>query len=376
MSERIISADGHMDLFYLDEDTFRSRAPANMKDRVPNVRTVDGKPTWVGDGAAMGGHRAWMGRQPMTNHRGRRMREAGWEPTHPSDPKLRARDMDLDNIAVEVIYGIRFVEDSIKDPDVITATYRAYNDFIAEFCGHDPGRFIGIADIPAHSPDAAAAEIRRIGKNGHGLKGALFDFFNGPAPIWHEMWEPMWAAAEEEEVALSFHIGAGHGTTTVGPRTAEEKLRGDTPKVSKEAHIAVVAMQADECLVSIILCGALERHPALKVVMAESHIGWIPYVLERLDTKFREGEYEGMISTPPSVLFQRQMWATFQDDKVGAQLAEEYAPDNFCWASDYPHRDGIWPDSQEFIAHTMGGLSDKMRRRLTADNVARLYDIQ
>ena len=116
----------------------------------------------------------------MTNHRGRRMREAGWEPTHPSDPKLRARDMEIDNIEVEVIYGIRFVEDSIRDPDVITATYRAYNDFIAEFCEHDPGRFIGIADIPAHSPDAAAAELRRIGSNGLGLKGALFDFFNGP----------------------------------------------------------------------------------------------------------------------------------------------------------------------------------------------------
>ena len=215
-----------------------------------------------------------------------------------------------------------------------------------------------------------------MGKNGLGLKGALFDFFNGPAPIWHEMWEPMWAAAEEEEVALSFHIGAGHGTTTVGPRNAEEKLRRNIPKVSQEAHIAVVAMQADECLVSIILCGALERHPALKVVMAESHIGWIPYVLERLDTKFREGEYEGMISTPPSALFRRQMWATFQDDKVGAQLAEEYAPENFCWASDYPHRDGIWPDSQEFIDQTMGGLSDKMRRRLTLDNVTRLYNIQ
>lgn len=376
MSDRVISADGHMDLFYLDEDTFTSRAPASMKERVPNVRTVDGKPTWVGDGVVMGGHRAWMGRQPMTNHRGRRMREAGWEPTHPSDPKLRARDLDMDGIAAEVIYGIRFVEDSIEDPQVVTATYRAYNDFIAEFCAYDPDRFIGIADVPAHSPEAAAAEIRRVGRNGLGLKGALFDFFNGPAPVWHEMWEPMWAAAEEEEVALSFHIGAGHGTTTVGPRNAEEKLRRNIPKVSYQAHLAVVAMQADECLVSILLCGALERHPALKVVMAESHIGWIPYVLERLDTKFREGEYEGMIHTPPSVLFRRQMWATFQDDKVGAHLAEEYAPENFCWASDYPHRDGVWPDSREFIEQTMGGLSETMRRRLTADNVARLYGIR
>ena len=65
---------------------------------------------------------------------------------------------------------------------------------------------------------------------------------------------------------------------------------------------AVVAMQADECLVAILLCGALERHPGLKVVMAESHIGWIPYVLERLEMKYKEGMYDDLISTKPSEL--------------------------------------------------------------------------
>ena len=33
-----------------------------------------------------------------------------------------------------------------------------------------------------------------------------------------------------------------------------------------------------------------------------------------------------MINTPPSVLFQRQMWATFQDDKVGAQTGGRIRP--------------------------------------------------
>lgn len=375
MAESIVSADGHMDLFYLDEDTFTSRTTAKLKDRVPNVREVGGKPMWVGDGVVMGGHRAWMGRQPMTSHRGKRMLEAGWEPTHPSDPKLRLKDLDLDGISKEVIYGIRFVEDSIKDPDVITATYRAYNDFIAEFCASAPERLIGVANLPAHSAESAAAEVRRVGRNGLGLKGGLFDFFNGPEPIWHDMWEPLWTAAEEEGVALSFHIGAGHGTTTVGPQTAQEKLERSIPKVSYAAHLVVVAMQADECLASVMLCGALERHPALKVVMAESHIGWIPYVLERLDTKFKERAYEGMIRTMPSELFRRQVWATFQDDKVGAHLAEQYAPDNFCWASDYPHADGVWPDSRDFIRDTMAGLSDTMRDKLTLDNVTRLYGL-
>jgi predicted TIM-barrel fold metal-dependent hydrolase len=157
--------------------------------------------------------------------------------------------------------------------------------------------------------------------------------------------------------------------------SVEQKLKGEIPRVSHATHQAVVAMQADECLVAILLCGALERHPRLKVVMAESHIGWIPYVLDRLDMKFKEGMYDDLIKTPPSELFKRQMWATFQDDRVGALLAKDYAPDSFCWASDYPHADGIFPDSQRFIRDTMGHLDDAQQRKLTFLNAVRLYNL-
>src|SRR5262245_30597621 len=376
MRYEILSADDHMDLFYLPADTFTSRSPAKLKDRVPKVVEVDGKPSWVAEGSVMGRHREWMGNRPMTNYRGTTMLEAGWEPTHPADPKLRLADLDIDGIQVEVIYPVRFVEDSIKDPEVLGATYRAYNDFIAEFCEYNRQRFIGIGDVPACSAEAAVDEIRRIGKRGLGLRGGLFDWFNAAEPVWHPMWEPMWAAAEEENLSLSFHIGIGHGTTTCGPRTVEEKLSRNIPKVSHSAHQTVAAMQADECLVSILLCGALERHPGLKVVMAESHIGWIPYLLERMDEKFKTGSYKGLINKMPSELFQRQMWATFQDDRLGCRLAEEYAPDSFCWASDYPHAGGVWPESQKFVHETMGDLSEKMRRKLTHDNMVRLYDLE
>ena len=375
MDKKVISADGHLDLFFLPPDTFTARTIDRLKDKVPKVVNIDGIPSWVGDGAVMGTYRGWMGRGELTGHRGKRMMEAGWEPTHPSDPKLRVKDLDIDGVEAEVIYGIRFVEDSIKDAEVITATYRAYNDFIAEFCEYDPKRLIGVADIPAHSVEGAVDEIRRIGKQGLGLRGALFDWFNGPKPIWHPMWEPLWTAAEEADVALSFHIGAGHGTTTVGPSGVDEKLSGTTPRVSMLAHQAVVAMQADECLASVILCGALERHPKLKIVLAESHIGWIPYLLDRLDAKYKEGAYRDAIKTMPSELFRRQMWATFQDDKVGARLAEDYAPDSFCWASDYPHLDSVWPDSQAFIRESMDRLSTTMQDKLTHRNVTTLYNL-
>ena len=84
MEYKIISADGHMDLFYLPPATFTSRVPARLKDKVPRVVEIDGKPWWVGDGAIVGGYQAWMGRgtatKSETSYRANRMLEAGWEP--------------------------------------------------------------------------------------------------------------------------------------------------------------------------------------------------------------------------------------------------------------------------------------------------------
>jgi len=78
----------------------------------------------------------------------------------------------------------------------------------------------------------------------------------------------------------------------------------------------------------------------------------------------------------PSELFRRQMWATFQDDEVGVRLAEDYAPDSFCWASDYPHSDGVWPDSQYCIRETMQKISKEARKKLTHDNVVRMFNLE
>ena len=107
----------------------------------------------------MGAYAVWMGDKSTAKyHRGRRMKEAGFDEQQcrPANPKLRLEDLEQDGISAEVIYGIRFVEDSIKDPEVVTATFQAYNDFIAEFCEAGPERLIGIGVIPAHSPAAAA----------------------------------------------------------------------------------------------------------------------------------------------------------------------------------------------------------------------------
>jgi predicted TIM-barrel fold metal-dependent hydrolase len=44
------------------------------------------------------------------------------------------------------------------------------------------------------------------------------------------------------------------------------------------------------------------------------------------------------------------------------------------WGSDFPHSDGIWPDSKEYIAREMGHLPAETRRKIVCENAAHLYD--
>jgi predicted TIM-barrel fold metal-dependent hydrolase len=45
------------------------------------------------------------------------------------------------------------------------------------------------------------------------------------------------------------------------------------------------------------------------------------------------------------------------------------------WGSDYPHPDGIWPDSQEFLARELTGVSPEVKRKIVRDNAMKLYGL-
>jgi predicted TIM-barrel fold metal-dependent hydrolase len=140
----------------------------------------------------------------------------------------------------------------------------------------------------------------------------------------------------------------------------------------------------DEPLAAVIFSGALERHPRLRIVLAETGIGWLPYMLERLDDTYRKfmdaeefWQRQGglPISMPPSAYFRRQVWATFQTDEVGVRLRDVLGEDRIMWASDYPHADSTWPESPQAIAENFRDVPAAARRRILCDNARELYGL-
>ncbi len=143
--------------------------------------------------------------------------------------------------------------------------------------------------------------------------------------------------------------------------------------MARAVHITGFQMHMATILTSLIFGGVLERYPALRVVIGESGIGWIPYVLERMDAEWEEQFKDLGLSLPPSEYWRRQCKATYQTDRVGIKLLDEIGVDNVMWGSDFPHPDGVWPDSREFIERELGHLAADVRRKIVCENAGRFY---
>ena len=58
----------------------------------------------------------------------------------------------------------------------------------------------------------------------------------------------------------------------------------------------------------------------------------------------------------PSEYWRRQCKATFQFDRIGTKLIDDMGVETLMWGSDYPHADGVWPESSKYIEEQFAGL--------------------
>jgi len=369
MEYRIISADDHIDMPWLPRDLWQKRVPAQWRERAPRVvDTADG-PYWV-----CGDDRwdPWGGRKGAAGAQGGRRtaleRGGVLEPgvLRPTTTALRLADMDRDGVDATVMYG-PIVPLLVKDPELRQVCYRAYNDWLAEFCATAPDRLLGAGLIPVDEPKMAADEVRHLKQIG--LRTGMFLAARAEPPLWDEAWEPLWQAGAETGIPIGFHLGGGLRTVVFsGPKATGAGNMG--------VRVACSTMQMDEPLAAVVFSGALQRYPALRIVMAETGIGWLPYMLERLDDTYEERLADDLgLKLPPSAYFKRQMYATFQKDFHGVRAMAEIAPDNVMWGSDYPHRDGTWPFSQKAIEEQFRGIAPAIQSKMLWDNVRRVYKI-
>ena len=137
------------------------------------------------------------------------------------DPGQHLKDMALDGVAGEVLYpseGLFYFK--VADTALMSAIFRAYNDWLAEFCRIDPARLKGIAMINLDDVEDGIRELERAARLG--LAGAMITEYPAEDRRYDQPeYEPFWAAAATLEMPLSLHTatrrqgkirGTGPGT--------------------------------------------------------------------------------------------------------------------------------------------------------------------
>ena len=173
------------------------------------------------------------------------------------------------------------------------------------------------------------------------------------------------------DVGLPLHF---HTFPAISPEVLE-----NTPPESKRAVFFTVVsgfqMNLVNIMAAVIGSAVLERYPNVRIAFGESGIGWIPYALDRMDFEWEDRFTDLGLKMKPSDYWRRQCKATFQFDTIGTKLVEDMGVETLMWGSDYPHGDGVWPESDYYIEQQFGHLPADQVRMITCENAGRFYGL-
>ena len=303
------------------------------------------------------------------------------------DSDRRVAELEADGIVAEVLFPNTippfFPSGALVAPAPTHDEYehrwaglQAHNRWLADFCERTPGRRAGIAQILLNDVDDACAEIRFVKEAG--LLGGILLPGVPPnhqiAPLWSDVYEPVWSLCEELDVVVNHHSGGGLPVFDTSDPAARAVMLVEIP------------IYAHRALWALIFAGVFERHPRLKFVLTEQGTGWVPGTLANLDWFAKRmriptaAEYQfggaavEKLSLTPSEYFRRNCFvgASFLRP-VESELRHDVGIDRIMWGSDYPHSEGSYPYSREALRAAFAHAPEPEVRTMLGTTAADVY---
>ncbi len=284
------------------------------------------------------------------------------------DARARLGDLDHEGVWGEVIFpSLGMWASSFRTPELLKACMRASNEWaLEEICAVSP-RYVVTAQVSTLVVDDAVEELQWAA--GKGFKAVFLPTSPHPsAPDWHrDDWEPLWAAAEEAGMVLAFHIG-----TDPVPVEAGNSVTGGAGQVYRGPGGAIMnyaetTFSGQRATMKLVACGALDRHPNLKVLISEGGATWVPFLGDRLLEGYRQHHMavRPKLSRSPKEILYSQVYASFQHDETAVAAFDHMGYRNVMFGSDYPHMEGTFGHTQDTLKTLFDGVSDDTRLRIT-----------
>jgi predicted TIM-barrel fold metal-dependent hydrolase len=310
------------------------------------------------------------------------------------DMDARLRDMDWSGMACQVIYQssangqpIPFIPHSAGGYDfffnptggeleMCKVGFRIYNSWLADAVSVAPERLIGLAHLPAWDIEATVAEVQWAAD--HGLRGASF---NNPRPgittYDDPAWEPLWALCEERDISLNCHAGAA---------TEIDHITG--PHMMAMRYFFNLGWSARKALPLMVFAGVFERHPGLKLVLAEQPGVWWTNQLREFDSAWHQTYHalKGQVPRAPSEYCSSNVFlgSSFMARHEALDAIENGYVGNVMWGQDYPHPEGLFraprtEDDVDFtllsLRNTFAGIDPHHVRQLLVDTPMQVFGL-
>jgi predicted TIM-barrel fold metal-dependent hydrolase len=258
------------------------------------------------------------------------------------DPAARLRDMDAMAVDRAVLYPTLFAEyfPLVENPDAAWALARAYNDWVFDFSRGDPRRLVPAAVLPMQEPSFAVRELERVAKKGFRAAAIRPVFQQGRYPN-HPMFDPVWKALEELDVAACVHPSSGSTNpewSCHGPFV--ERVAGNLRIGHDIAESVAPFLDNSTLLTALCFYGHLEIYPKLRLTIAHSGAAWIPLALEKAETYlWLFSGIRDVSLEPADVFFGRPSLVAFDSWETPVARLTDMFENVAAWGSRYPNHD-------------------------------------
>jgi predicted TIM-barrel fold metal-dependent hydrolase len=281
------------------------------------------------------------------------------------DVQIRLQDLDQEGVWCQLSFpSMGFWTVNINDRELARASAHAWNEWAMDDFMAQQDRIFAPAIVPLVDVDDAVAELESAAEQGF---QAIFLPTSMPADReWgFDMWEPLWAAADAANMVLAYHIGTGRENVV---------YRGPGGAVVNYMETTYPGMRV---VTHLVASGALDRHPSLKVLIAEGGAGWVPALGDRMDEAYRQ---HGMFVRPrlsrlPSEIVRQQVYASFQHDISAVQIIEDTHYNNVMWGDDYPHLEGTYGHTQQTLHQLFDEVDPRIADRVLRGTFEELFNV-
>ncbi len=320
----------------------------------------------------------------------------GGGPLAARSSRERVKQLDLEGIAGEIVHvghqGATtpwFSQINRPHPaEMRWVGVKAYHRWLADDMADADGRAFGVGDSgPCLDMAATVAELHWIAD--HGFVSVSAPGNINPhelPPVYDRSFEPFWAACAERGLVLSVHAGWGTKQGSIFDFITALHEKTKTQPDDRGRHEQLAAQGRDQpspfalnigprrLFWQLMLGGVFDRHPDLRLCLTEVRADWIPATLDELDRQHDAGDVR--FKMKPSDYFRAHVWVTPSSPRRNEiAMRHKLGLEHFMFGVDFPHPEGTWPNSREWIRDAFVDVPDHEVRMILGENAIDCYGL-